>query len=206
MRLRLLNNLPTAVLTAVTVLVGTGCGAQLDNGVPNLVACKQISQAIAAKCTIATDFQWLNCDELPGCPGGEVEQSDVESCVSRIESAPQCVDALVISCEIKRLDCQDPAGDIGVPSEMIGFKQVCPYIAFGLNNYGCGHAADGLICQNILGCSGGVFNFTDILQLIKAVNDVGKAGGTCAEVEETAAQFAADNNLRRKYCLPVDET
>ncbi len=197
--------LPFTQLALIALLL-SACGAQLDNGVSNLSACKQISEALQTVCTGVNELQWVNCDELPGCPGGEVEQADVDKCVSRIEASPACIDAKVVSCEFERLDCQDPAGEIGLPSELTGYDSVCPYIITALNNYGCTHASNGDICQQLLGCSGGVFNFTDILELIKAVNDEAQVSDvTCEQAEETAQDFASANNLRRKYCLPVDD-
>ena len=66
----------TASALALLLAAGAlGCGASLDDPVPNLEACQTLTVALAAKC--GSELQFLNCDMLPGCPGtGESSPSN----------------------------------------------------------------------------------------------------------------------------------
>ena len=194
-------------LLAWVLIAQLGCGSQLDNAIKNEAGCKVLSEALREKCPDPTELRWLNCDELPGCPGGEVEESDVQDCKRRILAAPTCIDAKAVSCEIRRLDCQDPAGEIGIPSELKGYVEICPEIVGDLNSKGaCVFEDTDPICATLLGCSGGVFNLTDVRLSLTTVEEKAKeaAATTCEAYTAIATTEFGAVAIRHKYCLPLD--
>ena len=104
---------------------------------PNMEACGAIGRALLSVCGGAEAsagvvlYDYLNCNIVPGCPGGNVEAKDVDACVATIVSqqadgkAPllACRDALAVECEIARADCGDP--ETPPTGGVIGFWTAC---------------------------------------------------------------------------------
>lgn len=118
---------------------------------PNAEGCGAISRALLSVCggekadSTTALFDYLNCNIVPGCPGGQVERADVQACVAAIEAQRgadgsnkprllECRDALAVECVIARTDCggaeETPAGGV------VGFWTACDRLRTAIG-YSC---------------------------------------------------------------------
>ena len=129
-------------IRAAVALTALACGSPLEADLSNTSACGSLGRALLEVCggelADATDplFQYLNCNILPGCPGGQVETSDIDDCAARIRAQRDddagkplilaCRDALAVECTIARADC----GDNEEPPDgaLVGFWRACERI------------------------------------------------------------------------------
>lgn len=135
-------------IRAAFVLTALGCGSPLEADLSNASACGVLGRALLDVCggelADSTDllFEYLNCNILPGCPGGQVETSDIEDCADRIRAQRDddagkprllaCRDALAVECTIARADCgenEDPPD-----GALIGFWRACERIRTALGD------------------------------------------------------------------------
>ncbi|MBT9561134.1 MAG: hypothetical protein IV100_34240 [Myxococcales bacterium] len=135
-------------LRATFALSLIACGSPLEADLSNASACGVLGRALLNVCggelADSTEplFQYLNCNILPGCPGGQVETSDIEDCAARIAAQRDdaagkprllaCRDALAVECTIARADC----GENEEPPDgaLIGFWRACERIRTALGD------------------------------------------------------------------------
>jgi len=189
--LSLRKNLTISLVCCVSLT----CGSQLENAITNLDGCKEIKAALDSVCLGDEAVGWLNCDYLPGCPGGKVEQESVRSCANKITVSPTCQAAKEAECNIVKLDCGSPAEAFSKP---IGFSNACEKIITVLRKRSddvCSSLQSPGDCARFLsGCTAGVFEDDDVEQ---CVTNAEKAPDCNAAISS-----AETCELRNKYCIP----
>lgn len=210
---------------ALLVLSVAACGSPLETAMSNAEGCGVIGRALLEVCggELAAEstllFEYLNCNILPGCPGGQVEQADVEACAATIRAQVgaegsqkprllECRDALAVECEIARADCGDaekaPAG------RLIGFHSACAAVCAGVGASCMANdstvtdcaaiEADTLYasCETVLGCGrAGAFSASALEVALGALQET-TCDGRIAELK--AAQVG------RAFCAPKTTT
>lgn len=171
------------------------CGSQLENALTNLEGCKEIKAALDSVCLGDEAISWLNCDYLPGCPGGKVERESVRSCANKITVSPTCQAAKEAECNIVKLDCGSPAEAFSKP---IGFDDACEKIITGLkqrNDDLCSALQPATDCSRFLSnCTAGVFEDDDVEACVANITKAPDCNGAISAAETC--------DIRNKYCIP----
>lgn len=186
----------TASALALLLAAGAlGCGASLDDPVPNLEACQTLTVALAAKC--GSELQFLNCDMLPGCPGGNVERADIEACEGAINDTPDCTSAKLVECGIAKVGCSTLT-DERLFTPAIGYANACDQIVAGLQPK-CGATPDS-DCPNYLeGCKdSGAFSQADL----NVALDIVSGAADCTDAKDKLAT----SNIRNKFCYETTDS
>ena len=180
-----------SLLMMTVVIAATACGSPLEDPVSNDEACKKIKLALDSKCTDDDTIGWLNCDFLPGCPGGKVEGKHVTTCVNKINVSPNCNTAQEVECSILKVDCSKPAEAF---NPAIGFNTACTQIMDSLNEGPCKDSnADNNECPELLKCNAGAFNPSDVLSCTTAIAKQTTCSG--------GRQAAESCIIQTHYCL-----
>ncbi len=164
------------------------CGQAFENQMSNADACRILRQAIDKKCTGADEIDWLNCDVLPGCPGGVVDGDHIRNCQLRIEVSPECADVYLVECAVAKLDCGGPSGDQAGGS--ITFKDVCNNLTTTLVGKGCAEAS--VDCTKFVKCKRAAFQKDDLTACVKAVENESDCGAATTRAEKCTIGY--------KYC------
>ena len=165
------------------------CASPLEEPISNSEGCRAVFLALEDRCQGADAIRYLNCDLVPGCPGGKVERKDVTACIQRIQAASSCEDAKAQDCAFDKLDCGDAA-----PFYLAerGVADACADLATALTTAGAGCAVDP--CP-LAACAHGVADKDQVDAC--AARIAGKA--SCAEA--TTEYTACVATVRVKYCL-----
>jgi len=176
-------------LTAL-ILLGA-CGSPLENPIDNIRACDQLYDELRSKGCSAADLAWLNCDVLPGCPSGQVEKGDIDSCTDKIKGAQDCAAALAVECEIAKVNC---AGAAPVFQNAVGYQAACTELTTTVTASCPGDTSRATgICASVLECDeGGAFS----QESITAAVDAAKAAGGC----DAAVNALTSASIDKKYC------
>ena len=182
----------SALIVVVSVLLG--CNSQLQDPLSNLEGCKIIKAALDEVCKDSEAIDWLNCDYIPGCPGGKVEAESVKRCKNKIAVSPTCQSAKDVECSIDKLNCGPPSETFEKP---VGFDTACTKILTVLNAFNddlCSALQSGECSRFLSDCNAGVYEDDDVAACI----DQAKASPDC-----NSAITALENcEIQTKYCLP----
>ncbi len=202
----------------VAVTASLACGSPLETAMDNAEACGVLGRALLEVCggeLAAEDtllFDYLNCNILPGCPGGKVEASDVEACAATIRAQvgadgsgkPRllvCRDALAVECEVARADCGE--AEKAPTGRLVGYHSACLSLCTSLTAP-CVVGEQTAVCESstalysaceaLLGCGqAGAFSASALEVALEALPE-----GSC---EERRASFVAAG-VDRAFCAP----